>query len=85
MPTKTAMLIARLNPEVKKEAEAIFKELGLSTSEAINVFFNQVRLRKGLPFEISIPSVEKKIIRKGKNTQINAGEKKRSKTANCLA
>ena len=36
--------------------KSVFKELGLSTTEAINLFFRQVKLRKGLPFNIVIPN-----------------------------
>lgn len=53
---KTAMIRARTEPKLKKEVESIFKELGLSSTEAINIFYKQVRLRKGIPFEIKIPN-----------------------------
>jgi DNA-damage-inducible protein J len=52
---KTKVITTRLDPGVKEEVDKILNELGLSTSEAINLFFNQVRLHKGLPFEVSIP------------------------------
>ena len=41
---------ARIDPELKTDAEAIFRELGLTTTEAIRL--SQVRLRKGLPFRV---------------------------------
>ena len=50
------MIRARTSPELKTEVESIFQELGLSTSEAINLFYSQVKLNKGLPFEVKIPS-----------------------------
>jgi DNA-damage-inducible protein J len=53
---KTAMIRARTNPELKSEVEDIFKKLGLNTTEAINLFFSQVCLYKGLPFEVKIPN-----------------------------
>lgn len=46
---------ARVDPELKKDAEEVFAELGLNTTEAIRLFLSQVRLRKGLPFAVSIP------------------------------
>lgn len=52
---KTKVITTRINPVVKEQVEEILKEVGLSTSEAINLFFNQIRLHKGLPFEISVP------------------------------
>lgn len=53
---KTEMIRARVEPELKKSVERIFKELGLTTTEAVSLFYNQVRLRKGLPFEVRIPN-----------------------------
>ena len=55
MADKTAMIAVRLNPDVKRKAEEVFHELGLSTSDAVNLFFNQVRLQNGIPFEVVIP------------------------------
>ncbi|MFQ5709921.1 MAG: type II toxin-antitoxin system RelB/DinJ family antitoxin [bacterium] len=53
---KTEMIRARIEPDLKKEVERIFKELGLTTTEAIILFYNQIRLRKGLPFDVVIPN-----------------------------
>jgi DNA-damage-inducible protein J len=49
---RTAMIRARTEAELKSDVEGIFKELGLSATEAINLFYRQVRLKKGLPFEV---------------------------------
>lgn len=54
--SKTAMIRARVKPELKSDVEEIFKELGLSVTEAISLFYNQVRLHKGLPFDVKIPN-----------------------------
>ena len=54
--SKTAMIRARVEPNLKKEVEAIFSELGLSTTAAISLFYHQVRLRNGLPFQVEIPN-----------------------------
>ena len=53
---KSAMIRARVDPSLKEEAEAILHELGLSTTEAITLFYHQVRLTKGLPFEVRLPN-----------------------------
>ncbi len=53
---KSAMIRARTEPALKAAADKIFQKLGLSSSEAINLFFKQVTLRKGIPFEIMIPN-----------------------------
>ena len=54
--SKTAMIRARTEPKLKKEVESIFSELGLTSTEAINIFYKQVRLRNGIPFEVKIPN-----------------------------
>ncbi|MCK5232136.1 MAG: type II toxin-antitoxin system RelB/DinJ family antitoxin [Desulfobulbaceae bacterium] len=54
--TKTATVRARIEPNLKTDVESLFKKLGLSTTEAINLFYRQVKLRKGLPFNVVIPN-----------------------------
>ena len=54
--SKTATVRARIEPELKKNVENIFEQLGLSTTEAINLFYKQVELHRGLPFEVKIPN-----------------------------
>lgn len=54
--SKTATVRARIEPDLKEEVEKLFHELGISTTDAINIFFKQVKLRHGLPFEVSIPN-----------------------------
>ena len=53
---KTGMIRARVSPELKAQAEAILAEIGLSSSDAIRMFYKQVTLRRGLPFEARIPN-----------------------------
>ena len=53
---KTTTIQARINPEVKKEAQKIFQQLNISMSEAINLYFTQVALNKGIPFDLKIPN-----------------------------
>ncbi len=55
---KTDMIRARVEPKVKRGAEAVFKTLGLSPTEAITLFYKQVTLRRGLPFAVKIPNLE---------------------------
>ena len=47
---------ARVDPRLKMDAEEVFEQLGLTTTDAIRLFLSQVRLRKGLPFSVSLPS-----------------------------
>ncbi len=55
---KSAIVRARIEPNIKTKVERIFETLGLSTSEAISLFFRQVYLLRGIPFEIKIPNKE---------------------------
>jgi DNA-damage-inducible protein J len=73
----------KLDATVKQEAQEIFAALGLTLGEAVSLFLNQVRLRKGIPFDIEIPnSKSQKIfneIRNGKNVDdFNMDELKRA-------
>ena len=52
---KTSMIHIRVRPEIKKEAEEILENLGMTTTEAINVYLKQIILHCGLPFEIKTP------------------------------
>lgn len=52
---KTANLYARIEPDVKEQAEAILNMLGISASNAISIFYKQIILTGGLPFEVKLP------------------------------
>lgn len=54
--SKSAMVRARLEPGLKNHAEHIFHRLGLNATQAITMFYRQVELRKGLPFNVAIPT-----------------------------
>jgi DNA-damage-inducible protein J len=53
---KSAMVRARVEPGLKRDAERLFERLGLSTTQAITLFYRQVALRRGLPFDVVIPN-----------------------------
>ena len=50
----------KLDVEIKNRAKEIFKELGITMGEAVNIFLSQVALHKGIPFEVKIPNEETK-------------------------
>ena len=52
---KSANLYARIEPEVKEQAEAILNALGIPASNAITMFYKQIILQRGLPFEVKLP------------------------------
>ena len=55
MATKSANVMARVEPEIKEQAEEIISTLGMTTSGVINILYRQIILRKGLPFSVVIP------------------------------
>lgn len=56
MMSKNAVIHARVESDLKEHAESIFRRLGVSTTQAIAIFYKQVVLRKGLPFDVAIPN-----------------------------
>jgi len=56
--SKSAHISTRINASDKKQAEAVFKKLGITASQAIALFYKQVTLRKGIPFPLEIPNKE---------------------------
>ena len=55
---KTGMIRARVEPALKRQAEELFSELGLSATEAITLFYKQVTVHRGLPFDVRMPNAE---------------------------
>ena len=55
---KSAVVNARMETELKSEVEAIFRQLGMNTTQAITMFFEQVRLHRAVPFQIKLPNEE---------------------------
>ena len=53
---KTAIIRARTEPKIKADAERVFRKLGMTSTEAITMFYTQVRLHNGLPFPVEIPN-----------------------------
>ncbi len=54
MAARTANVIARVEPDVKEKAENILKSMGIPSSVAINMFYRQIILQHGLPFDVKI-------------------------------
>jgi len=53
---KTTTIRARVEPELKIEVDEILGMLGLTASETIHLLYRQIRLRKGLPFDVRLPN-----------------------------
>ena len=53
-----ATVTARVDENVKKEAETLFKKMGLNMSTAMNLFLKKCILEQGMPFELKVPNGE---------------------------
>ncbi len=55
---KTSIINARVRPELKSEVEQILSKLGISTTQAITMYFEQIKLSRGIPFSLQLPNDE---------------------------
>lgn len=72
MATKTANLYARIEPDVKEQAENILSALGIPASNAINMFYKQIILHRGLPFEVKMPATRPLSVEELTETKLHA-------------
>jgi len=70
--TKTASARALIDPKIKKEAEAILNDLGLSVSKSFELYYRQIIAHRGLPFELQIPN--KKTMKAIENSRLGTGK-----------
>lgn len=56
MATKTANVLARVEPDVKEQAEAIMAKLGIPASTVINMLYKQIIMTRSIPFPLSVPN-----------------------------
>ncbi|MBC2715332.1 MAG: type II toxin-antitoxin system RelB/DinJ family antitoxin [Desulfobacteraceae bacterium] len=68
---KTATIRARIEPRLKEDVEKLFQKMGLTTTEALNLFYRQVKLRNGLPFNVVIPNKTTEKVFKDTDAQRN--------------
>jgi DNA-damage-inducible protein J len=55
---KTAVVRSRVDEDLKKNTQDIFKRLGISMSDAISMFLQQCAFNNGIPFKVEIPNAE---------------------------
>ena len=69
---KNAVVHARMDAELKAEAESILKQIGLSSAEAIRIFYKQIELNRGIPFDVKVPNkvTEATLIKSTKGEEI---------------
>ena len=54
--SKTATIRARIEPGLKTEVDDILNQLGLTASETVQLLYRQIKLHRGLPFDVRIPN-----------------------------
>ena len=64
--TKNNTLHIRVNEDVKERAENTLNVLGISISEAVNMFLHQIPLVGGLPFDVKVPLAPETVANKSK-------------------
>jgi DNA-damage-inducible protein J len=62
MPVKESYVRARVDNRLKQDSEMILHELGLTTTDAIRIFLHQVRLHKGLPFDLRLKEDKSEVL-----------------------
>lgn len=53
---RTSNIFARVEPEIKEQAEQVLEQLGIPMSNAIGMFLRQVVMQRGIPFEMKLPA-----------------------------
>ena len=59
---KTSSMHIRVEPKVKEKVEEILNKLGMTSTEAINIYLKQIILNSGIPFEIKMPQYSNEMI-----------------------
>lgn len=67
---KTAIINARVVPELKQEVESILSRLGITTTQAIIMYFEQIKLNNGIPFALRLPNEETTAALKAARTEL---------------
>lgn len=52
---RTSNVFARVEPNIKEQAESVLDQLGIPMSNAIGMFLRQVVIHRGIPFEVKLP------------------------------
>ena len=72
----TSAVYARIDTNLKDNAESILSQLGISPSSAIQMLYSQIVLKKGMPFELKLPSSKPLAVgamtRDRKSTRLNS-------------
>ena len=80
---KTETVYTRIEPDLKANVERVLSRLGMTPSDAINIFFNQIVLQRGLPFDVKVPEMTVAQAKEELLAELKKGEQSR-KDAPCL-
>lgn len=69
---RTSNIFARVEPEIKEQAEQVLEQLGIPMSNAIGLFLRQVIIQRGIPFELKLPQIKPLSIGTLSEEQFNA-------------
>lgn len=58
MATKSANVTARVQPEIKQQAEAVLERIGLPVSVLIDTLYRQIIMTGGVPYSLSVPKLQ---------------------------
>jgi addiction module RelB/DinJ family antitoxin len=53
---RTSNVFARVEPEIKEQAEKVLEQLGIPMSNAVGMFLRQVVIQRGIPFDVKLPA-----------------------------
>jgi addiction module RelB/DinJ family antitoxin len=69
---RTSSVFARVEPEIKEQAEQVLSQLGIPMSNAIGLFLRQVIMQRGIPFDMKLPTQKPVAIGAMNTAQLNA-------------
>lgn len=69
---RTANIFARVEPEIKEQAEKVLEQLGIPMSNAIGLFLRQVVLQRGIPFDMKLPQNKPLSVKELSAERVNA-------------
>lgn len=69
---RTANVFARIEPEIKEQAEEVLNQLGIPMSNAVGMFLRQVVIQRGIPFEMKLPAKRSLIMEELTREQFDA-------------
>ncbi len=58
---KDAYIHARVDKQVKERAQKVLGNVGMSTTDAINLLLHQIIFHKGLPFDVRMPNKDTRV------------------------